>query len=533
MKQRLQKTLSGPAPYLGPWTRQSAAHLLRRASFGPTRAEIEQAYAAGLDATLDLLLADPGPTPPPLNHYFPDDPNVPIGATWIDAPLLNGLNFNYRNQSLQAWIRLSIMDAPVSLQNKMWVFWHNHFGMANVPDTRLNYQFLSLFRQFATGNFRDLIKAITVHPAMLFFLDGRISTAESPNENYARELLELFTVGKGPQVAPGDYTHYTELDVTECARILTGWRTQNINSTTAGLSPASYFDPSRHDTGTKTLSHRFDNATITDGGEQEYETLIDLIFLREEVARHVCRKLYRYFVYYEIDAAVEIDVIEPLAQVFIDADYELGPVLRSLFGSAHFYDPETPGDLLKTPMEFSMSIVRPVAWSENFGLELRYEAARKVRGQEIAMGMEFLKPPSVAGWEAWYQSPTYHRLWLNGSTLQQRIRFANDLAGNGLFVQGFRREVDWVTYIADFPNPFDPNALVATVAETFLPQPLLPEQLNGLKEILIPGLPDFEWTDEYGLHLANPDDTMLRTSLLNKLRNLMRAVFNMAEFQLA
>lgn len=246
-------------PYSGPWTFQQAGHLLRRATFAPLKSEIDEAVALGLDNTLSALFAG-GPLPtPPVYYDYEGHPDAGIGDSWVDIPLGDDATAdgNARRRSLEAWWMLSSADSGLNIREKMCFFWHNHFGMSGVGDAKSTYQFLTKYRELATGDFRQLIKDMTVNPYMLRFLNGETSTARNPNENFAREILELFAIGKGPQTGPGDYTNYTELDVVELAKAFTGWRTRNFNSRTPGAVIESYFTASRHDSSTKTLSHRF------------------------------------------------------------------------------------------------------------------------------------------------------------------------------------------------------------------------------------------------------------------------------------
>lgn len=524
---------TGLQPYTGEWTWQQAGHLLRRASFGPRESEIATAVSAGMNATVASLFAAVDLPSPPVNYSFADDPNVPIGSSWISAPYLDGVNVSpYRTSSMRGWLFNTIQDAPVTVREKMMLFWNNHFGMSAISDHRVQYQYITMFREQATANFKQLVKDVSIHTSMLRFLDGYQNRVNSPNENFARELLELFTIGKGPQAGPGDYTNYTDHDVAECARILTGWRVRGFRSTDPNVQPESYFQPNRHDTTDKTLSHRFDNAVISDAGDEEYSNLIDLIFTKDEVARFICRKLYRYFVYYKIDATIETQMIEPMAQLMIANNYEVAPVLEALFKSQHFYDISIAGDIVKNPVEFLMGIIRPLEWGTTFDLALRYNTGKSMYSWANLFDMNFLAPPSVSGWKAWYQAPAFNRLWLNSTTLQQRVKLVDQFTGRGLRISGQRRPYDWLAFISVFDNAFDPNALVADFARIFLPQALLQEQLDGLKDYLIPGLPDFEWTDEYGLHIQNPNDMALRTSVENKLKSLVKGLFKMAEFQI-
>ena len=156
-------------------------------------------------------------------------------------------------------------------QEKLTLFWHNHYVTQGINDPQMVYNYITLLRENGLGNFRELTKQMTIEPAMLIYLNGNQNSAVAPNENYARELLELFTIGKGPAVGPGDYTNYTEDDVVEMARVLTGWIVRGGFTTDTVNNPLkSEFRPARHDDGTKQLSHRFDDIEIDDMGENEY-----------------------------------------------------------------------------------------------------------------------------------------------------------------------------------------------------------------------------------------------------------------------
>ncbi|MEJ7660732.1 MAG: DUF1800 family protein [Hymenobacter sp.] len=272
-----------------------------------------------------------------------------------------------------------------------------------------------LLRRHALGNIRQLAKDVTINPAMLRYLNGNQSTSGAPNENYGRELLELFTLGKGPLIGAGNYTTYTEADVQAAARVLTGWRD---NATTA----TGYFTASRHDATTKQFSAAFGNAKIAPNGATEYQDLIDLIFKQPSTAAFLVRKLYRWFVYYVIDDQIESNIIQPLAALLVQSNFEVAPVLRQLLGSAHFFDAASVGCLIKSPLVFTVGVARqlelalpppPTQWrSTACGTTSTHWAMCS----EQALG----DPPNVAGWAAYYQTPQFHELWINSVTLPRR-----------------------------------------------------------------------------------------------------------------
>ena len=525
---------AGLDPYAGPWGFEQAAHLLRRTIFSPTYAQMKTVADMGLPATIDQLLADQPMPDPPLNHNFAGDPYVPIGETWIDAAYQIGFgNKFYRFQSLYAWTAGNLLQEGISLREKMTLFWHNHFVTAEINDPKYTYRYITLLRSQALGNFRQLAKDVTIDPAMLRYLNGNENTKVAPNENYARELLELFTIGKGELAGPGDYTTFTEDDVVAIAKVLTGWRDIGFNTIEPGAAIDSIFVPNRHDTSTKQLSHRFDNVQIADAGADEYKNLIDIIFQQDEVARFLARKLYRWFVYYEIDELTELNVIEPLAQVLLDHDFDVKPALAALLQSEHFFDPLNYGVMIKNPVDFLTSLLKPFEVAFPSELAPQYQAWLTVAQVLAPLQMEVYNPPSVAGWKAYYQEPTYYRQWINSVTLPVRMGASDAMTLLGFQIGDFHVEIDVLEFVGTIDNPSDPNAVIEEFAAILFPQPITESQHDYLKGILIPGLPDFEWTVEYGEYIANPTNSVLAAAIELKLRTLLKTMLSMPEFHLS
>ncbi|MBR9920662.1 MAG: DUF1800 domain-containing protein [Bacteroidetes bacterium] len=410
-----------PPVYSGPWTRKQAAHLLRRATYGMPPSMIEASIDYGLDGTIDLLLADQPLPDPPLNYYFEDDPYVPIGETWIDTALASEVSTKkYKRDSIRAWTIGNILQEGISVREKMTLFWHNHFVISEINDPRFEYTYITLLRSHAFGNFKTLTKAVCIDPAMLRYLNGNQNTLEAPNENFARELLELFTIGKGPLIGPGDYTNYTENDIAEIAKIMTGWKDVGFSSSIPGEIVGSVFDPVLHDESTKVLSYHFDFVEIPNSGANEYKDLIEVIFQQFEVARFICRRLYRWFVYYEINDTIESEIIEPLAQLLYDNDYEIKPVLEALFKSAHFYSKPFYGAMIKNPLDFTISLIKPfeIVLPEDLGD--KYKSWLLIFDQLEPLQMHIFQHPAVAGWKAYYQAPLFYRHWTTAVTLPER-----------------------------------------------------------------------------------------------------------------
>jgi uncharacterized protein (DUF1800 family) len=440
-----------------------------------------------------------------------------------------------RRLSSRSWMMGLIINEGVSIREKMTVFWMDHFVVEQfiVRDPTFMHKHIALMREYATGDFRELVKKVTISPAMLRYLNGNDNEKGAPNENYARELFELFTVGKGALAGEGDYTTFTELDVEQAAKALTGWKDQGYIKQRADIPTQGQFVANQHDTSTKQFSHRFNNARLNNGGENEYADLIDIILESPAVATFLAEKLYRYFVYYIITDDVRQQVIEPLAQVIRDNNYYIKPALEVLLKSEHFFDILSQGPMIKNPLDFVIGQVKQCEIDYPEDLEGRYQVWLKLYGESKKMQMELFDPPDVAGWKAYYQEPLFYRIWINSVTLPLRSRSAELLAKNGYRIGSIRVQVDVLTFVEKTSDASDPNVLIDELAELFYPQPLNQLQLDALKEVLLPGLPDFEWTIEYEEYKNNPSDVRLAASIEKKLRELFVSMVAMAEYHLS
>jgi len=523
--------IRGPlTPYTGIWDQHTARHLLKRAMIAPNAQQIAEAVADGMELTLDKLFS-PSPDPGlPVNYNEENDPNVPIGSPWITAPITP--NLNYPQRSLRAWQMSLFLNEGVSLREKMTLFWHNHFVTGQTNIAKLNYQYIKLLRDNGLGNFRTLVEEITVNPLMLEYLNGNESNKNAPNENYARELLELFTIGKGEQAGPGDYTNYTEEDIKEIARALTGWVLNYQGYIQGGDLPPAIFRPNRHDTGTKTLSHRFGNAVIENLADQEYKKVIDIILQQNEVSRFMARNLYRWFVYYNIDDEIESTVIEPLAEIIRLENYEMAPAVRALISSEHFYHENAIGAMIKSPVDFTASLIKTFNVEIDFNLTQTYSLWLALHGLNQALQQDVFNPPDVAGWKAYYQEPIFYRNWINSVTLTIRRALTDGMASGQIDVFMRPWGIEVLDVVESIPNAVDPNIMIQALVDLSLPYPLTDTQMAYLKEVLIPGLPDFEWTIEYGQYLNNPADEIIKMAVENRLRALFTALLALPEFQL-
>lgn len=520
-------------PYTGPWTKAEAAHLLRRTMFGPTNQQILDAVANGMNTTVTTLLQIPAVSDP--LSFHPDESIAAFGTTWVNSvyptdPIQAQAVETARQWSLGGWIMERINTEQVSIAEKMCLFWQNHFAATAGFDARATYDYHMLIRQHALGNFRQFVKDITIDPNMLLFLNGATNNVFSPNENYARELLELFTIGKGPQIGPGDYTNYTEDDVAAAAKILTGYYVDGLRSDTL-TSVSAVYNGILHDTSTKTMSAHFGSAVIPDNGANEYADLIDVIFQQNEVANFICRKLYRYFVCFDLTTNVETNVIPDMAATLVANNYDVLPVLTQLFTSEHFYDISVRGAIIRGPLDMLYSMFNATGTSPNFNLATDQEMLLNLYWFAEVMGQAYAAPPSVAGWPAYYQEPAFSKLWANSTILKTRFDVVYLVTIlTGIPVNGDNLKLDALNFVDNLSFPTDAPTVIDDMCDIFCPKGVDAVQKAILKSILTNGQPDFEWTLQYNEYLANPGNLTYSDPVRIRVEFVLARLFQMPQF---
>lgn len=348
------------------------AHLLRRATLGPTMEEIVRASDRGLKVTLDDMLSQ-------LDR--PMSPNEAAAAAIGDI-------FLKEPRGLRAGWMLRMLNAPNLFREKLTLFWHNHFATAisKVEDTRLMANQIDTLRALSLGKFRDIVLAMARDPAMLIWLDNNLNVKGKPNENWARELMELFTVGIG---------NYSEKDVQEVARAFTGWTMDRRQFR---------FIADQHDDGEKSI------LGIT--GNLNGEDVINRLVSLPQTPKFVSRKLWQFFVNQE---PTDAD-LAPMIAAYQASDGEIRAVVKAMFQSPAFFDPSNVGNQIKNPIEFVVGTVR------SLGAPLS-----DVQGYADAaagMGMDMYNPPDVSGWAG-------GEAWISTYTLLERIRLVRRLVERG------------------------------------------------------------------------------------------------------
>lgn len=540
------QALAGLEPYTGTWGYAEAAHLLRRTMFGAKKADVDTMTAKTLSQAVDMLLAPPpGPNPPEPIKYVGTTPT----ATWVNTPYKTSDHVNLDNgylAVLQTWYLQQMISQPLSINEKMTLFWHNHFstGANSVKYSIYIYKQNVLLRTNALGNFKDLVKNITLDPAMLRYLNGNTNTKNGPNENYGRELQELFTIGKGPEIAPGNYTNYTEDDIKAAAKVLTGWAEDyNTVDTT--------FSASNHNTTDKQFSSNYGNTVIQGrsglaGAAQELDELITMIFNQPATAQYICRKIYRWFVSTSVTPEVEQNIIVPLADLLKTNNFEIKPVLQKLFNSAHFFDPLIRGGLIKNPMDLGVAMLRtfPVDTMNTDGTYDEPFMPTKPNGQHWAlrpfrrtlatMLYDLFNPPNVAGYAAYYQTPQLDELWINADTLQKRVKLADDLVlSHMVFDEGYGYAIiNAIAFAKQTSDPSNVTVLLDEWIKMIFAVDLTAEQKQSAHAAFMGNSADNIWTQTWNAYIQDPSNTSKISAADTRLRTLLRYLLGLAEFQL-
>lgn len=530
---------TGLEPYTGPWTEVEIIHLLKRTMFGATPEDVAYFKNRSISQAVDELVNTVNPNPgEPVKVTATDsaspasDPDwsIPMGRTWVSTGTTTNPNNGTRRDSLRSWWLGNMIRQPRSIEEKMILFWSNHVTIefAMVGGALLCYGYLQLLRQHALGNFKTLVKEVTINPAMLVYLNGYQNTKTAPDENYGRELQELFTVGKGPD------SHYTEDDVKAAARVLTGYM--------VNLQNAFYtFAITKHDTDPKQFSPFYNNTVISRSQSEaqlEVDDLINMIFSNIETSKNICRRLYRYFVYHEISPATEAAVISPLAETLRNSNYNIKPVLTQLLGSQHFFDALQFGDTIKSPLDFTVGLIRECGIKLPPGSNpvlqykhLNYLAANFMASIDQSIG----DPNNVSGYMAYYQSPFYDKLWVNTDSFVKRQGFIDTMINGGYSNGGFKTYIDPIAVASKMSDPANPNKLVQDFNTYFLRRPLSQSLRDTIKsEILLTGLTDDAyWASAWNAYINNPADLNNYSVLNTRLKALLLYFFSkLEEYQL-
>lgn len=545
--------MSSLNPLSGNLGLRRAKHLLRRATFNYSKEQLEIiANMTAVDAVNSFTTSPANILSEP---YDPLPESAPDGFWTSSSALPDSFEGQGRKSAIiSGWWWYNAMN-QITLKHKLAFFLHTSFTVGKdtgVESATYFFDHIRLLDFYALGNIKTFAKKITVDNAMLNYLDNSQNNKNNPNENYAREYLELFTILAGKQIGEGNYTNYTEIDIQQAAKVLSGFKTRADRSDIDPDTniPMGYINIDQHDTENKTFTAAFNNQTIIGRSTapeifDELSDFVEMVFAQPETAKAYCRKLYRYFVKRKWDDEVETNIIIPLSQLLMDNNYEILPVVTTLLSSEHFYDAddsdasdEVIGSIIKSPLQllsevcsmFSVSFPNPTTDALNYYNNFFHRFLHNSFFN--AAGMDFYNPDSVAGYAAYYQEPNFDRNWFSSNTIIGRYKLIESLieGKNTINSGNIYALLDTPLFVKNnIANASDPNLLVSEMADLLYPESIDSDRINYFKTFLLDeGFPDYYWTNVWNQYISTNDNLTVKT----RLDALVIAMINAAEFQL-
>ncbi len=556
---------SGLAEYTGGFTATQANHLLRRTLYGikPTEinATLEKTMSQAVDDLFQFNNNIVAPSPGPVNNYqnsaavppITDTNGLLLGDNWTKSTFTaynaeNNTISGARRKSLRYWRWGVYFNEGNTIREKLTDFWA-HFIPVDYDDVHQNvginspifcYDYFQILRNNCKGNFRTIIEQITKSNAMLGYLNGQSSSKTIPNENFGRELLELFTIGKDNIQ---ENNNYTEDDIKAASKIFSGWRMNGVYSATYPVSVV--FNASYHNQEAKNFSNKFDMVSIANqpgpAGANEFDLFFNMLFEKQgiKISEYIMERLYRFFVYYEIDDYTRTNVIVPLATQFRTGNWEILPVLKRLLKSEHFYDAVNLGVMIKSPFDFIIGMVRSLQINtikSDANVTDQYNCYKYFNNIGIGMEQGSGAFPTVAGRKAYYQKPTFYQNWINANNVQKREIFINNMLNST--TQGkVKLQFDLVAYVKLFPlaTQLSPDLLINNCIKNLLPKDIDATFKNDVLKkaaLLNNQTTDSYWTDAWNAHLATPADATKLKTVTDRLKAMFTTLLKLAEFQL-
>jgi uncharacterized protein (DUF1800 family) len=433
-----------------PWNLKWAGHLFRRAGFGADLVQLNKAIDHGFKTTLDNVLNGGKDD----YDFYDKEFNLSGVENTVGTKLAESNNA----YDLRGWWLQVLWYSPYPLREKMTLFWHNHFvsSIAKVRSGVKMYNQNKVLRRFALGKFPAFLLKVSKDPAMLDYLDSNSNINGKPNENYAREVMELFSLGVG---------NYTEKDVQEAARAFTGWHTNGSES-----RPAFEFNKNYHDFGTKTI--------LGQKGEWSGDDVVRIIVEQKACAPFLVRKFYRFFISENADPPDAL--LSPLADSFRKSGYDIAEVVGTILRSRHFFSEHAYRQRVKNPVEFALGAAKVMGNVVN---------PRALVSRIDDMGQQLFGPPNVKGWPG-------GKSWLNTSTVLARHNFAQALcSGTSDINKGSAERLERGAAIVDPSAHFkqqkitEPEKILDTLANIVFQDELGAKTRNRLLSFLKDGEP--------------------------------------------
>jgi len=578
-------------PYQGEFGYSQKKHLLNRALLGRSNKDLLKLEGLNLDQAIDQIFKkEKLPSEPTYDFFYINsgskeeiieyqiDKGVPKRySKWVN----NGdpyININITLQpgkatfSVRAWLLKQFATQSTSIHWRICFFL---FQLIPVHDGAVGgakwlYEYYMKLFEYSYGNYKDLIFKITTDFGMLRYLNLTLSKKENPDENYARELLELYTVGKEGGAK------FSESDVKEISKLLTGWhcgsdswlfferqgltQEEQFDGYFADGPLFSWFDSQNHDASDKQLSSYFDNKVIRgregDDGKEELDDLLTIIFENKDTSKYIARRIYQFFVNPIVDQDIEEKIIIPLSEVFKNSNFNVAETIKVLLKSDHFFDPINYNSIIKSPLEFYLSIFKelhlkyvqnPTAYEPGGGgFQIHYALANplskdyfiyyQLNGYLEQSGLNFTFPPSVSGWKPYYQKPIYDMFWINTHTMKKRGEIDFLVGQFHVYLQGLSGggngtdviQCDLYDYISSIENFKYITPFIEGLSKRFLNSAISKETYEILKESILDGKSESYWTNLIE-DFERTRNKYEYDTLKNRIRSVILKIFQLEE----
>lgn len=527
-----------------------AKHLLRRATFRYTKEQIDTFSVLTADQAVEQLFN-------PYIASLSEPIDWRTGQPWINSGIEPISGNSQTRFFVVSWWMNEARLCP-SIDYKLQWFLHSIF-VTNYNDGngRELFDYIKLLEYYSRNSLKSFAKKMTLNNLMLKYLNGNTSTATAPNENYAREFLELFTITKGPQIAQGDYTYYTEQDVQEAAKVLTGWRT---TTRILGIDPNNldvetntqigYPTYNRHTAGDKTFSSSFGNeviigATDVTDMQREFNDFVDMVFDHDQTPISYAKRMYRYFVREEISTEVYYDIIIPLSDHLKDNNYDVVSTVKLLLKSQHFYDKDDSvhgdqilGSIVRPPLDqliqalsfFNVTIPDQTTDAEDFNKF--YNTTIQNTILPIA-ALNTFAPETVAGYAAYFQEPGYSKNWFDSGTLIARYKLYEAITTGTRVFNTFSNgdvKVNLVEFVKNsgyFSAPQNASQLVTDFCFYLLPLPPSTARYQYYYNLFLDTLSPINWQFEWQNYISSNNDAAVKIPI----GRLVKVMLSSQEFQ--
>lgn len=553
-------------------TLKQKSHLLRRVLIGTSERHFEDIDNMDFNEIYDVIFTSETLSEP-INNYFFEKTNsdwietygrddVAPGETFVNnASTERNTNQEYENgdwvrrESIQGHILSNIYEQSTSIHWKLFLFLHNLVptdGGQGI-DNKGIWNYYKLIFDSCFSSYKEFIFNITINPAMLVYLNLDQSNKETPDENYAREVQELFTVGKRP------FSMFTEDDVREAARLLVGFKV-NYETLFEYSEVTHKIDEWNHDTGDKQFSSFYGNRTILgrnteEGMLEELNEFIDMLFYPKQAKLYITRRLYQFFVNPNITDEIENKIIEPLSDVFENSNYSLTETLRVLLKSKHFFDEGNFFSVIKSPFDLIFGLQKELdlinGEIRNFDLEnqgnfsiperlsnmetRKFNFFRSTNWTLNEMGMQMGKPPSVSGWPPFYQEPVYDLFWINSVTLKSKINYVEGACRWGVWMEdGYHLVVNKINYLFTYNNHENLSLLLDEMTDRLLCRSISSKDRNRIILQSLNGASVQHWTEIINIYKSGSlaDIEEVKWEIESVFERIIYQIFSLGEYNL-